>query len=278
MMKKCRLIFEQIIARRWLVIGLLCLLALTLRAVRPFVVDRISEDGVLYVSMANDISQGDIDSAFKKNRRMPPLYLFMIAGLHKLGFHSETAGRLISIIAGALLVIPVFLIAEMIFKSRLAAMAAFLVAVNPDLIQTSARVMRDSLFLIILFSAVYFLAKAMNAERWNLHYWSTSGLMLSLGVAVRTETIEIFPVALIWLSIEIICLKRGKIPVLPVLRKWVVGIVAMVVIYIIASIPFIITLKDSPSTWSIVDGRIPGYIKTFLKLSAKDAIKVEDTL
>jgi 4-amino-4-deoxy-L-arabinose transferase-like glycosyltransferase len=277
-MEKYRLLFEQTIDRRWLVIGLICVLAFSLRAIRPFVVDRIAKDGVLYVSVANDISQGNLNIAFRKNRRMPPLYVFMMAGLHKLGFNLETAGKLISIIAGVLLIIPVYLITEMIFKSRVAAMGAFLVAVNPDMIKISARVMRDSLFLAILFTAVYFVIKAMKTERWNLHFWSISGLLVSIGVAVRTESIEIIPITIIWMIVELISLKRDKKPILPTAKRWSVGLLMLVSIYLIAAIPFIKTLEGTSSTWSIVDERIPGYFRTFLRLPEKDAIEVEDTL
>lgn len=276
-MEKYRQIFEKMIERRWLVIGLIFLLALSLRAVRPFVVDRISTDGVLYVYMATDISEGNIDEAFSKNRRMPPLYLFMMVGLHKLGIHIESAGRLISIIAGALLIIPVYLISEMIFKSRLAALGAFLVAVNPDLVRGSARIMRDSLFLILLFSALYFIAKALKSEKWNLHFWSMAGIFVSLGVAVRTETIELIPIAIIWVIVELISLKRENKPILLISAKWALGFMLMISLYFITAIPFLVSLKETTSTWSIVDKRIPGYIKTFLKISKEDALKVEDT-
>lgn len=276
-MEKIKANIDKILNRRWLVIGTLLFLALSFRAVRPFIVDRIATDGVLYVYMANDIAKGDIESAFRRNRRMPPLYLFMMAWLHNAGMYTETAGRLISIIAGVLLIIPVFLIAEMIFSTRLAAMAGFLVAVNPSLIKSSAKVMRDSLFLTLLFFAVLFILKAMKSERWNLHLWGLAGLFSSLGVAVRTETVELIPVTVICIIVELIVLKRADKPVLAPAKRMVAGLLLMLFVYVVAAIP-ITKAVDSSSTWRIVDKRISGYFKSLFRISAEDALKKEDTL
>ncbi|MCK5844984.1 MAG: hypothetical protein KAG97_09770, partial [Victivallales bacterium] len=114
-MERIKEYFDRITARRWLTIGLLVLLAFSLRAAKPFLVDRIAKDGVLYVYMADDIASGNLKTAFERNNRIPPLYLFLMAGLSRIGLETETAGVLISILAGAFLVIPVFLMAEMIF-------------------------------------------------------------------------------------------------------------------------------------------------------------------
>lgn len=277
-MEKFKENIDRILDRRWLTIGLLILLALSLRAVKPLLVDRISKDGVLYVYMANDIAEGNIDSAFQKNRRMPPLYLFMMAGLHNAGMHTETAGQLISIIAGALLIIPIFLIAEMMFSSRLAAMASFLVAVNPSLIKSSAKVMRDSLFLTLLFLAILFIIKAMKSERWNLQFWALAGCFSSLGVAVRTETVELIPIALICIIVELIILKRAGKPLLAPAKKMVAGFALMLLVYVVVAIPITKAIGSSLSTWQIVDNRIPGYFRSLFRISAEDALEKEDTL
>ena len=269
---------EKIIANRWLTILIILFLALALRAVRPLLVDRITKDGPLYVYMVQDICNGDINRAFARNSRIPPLYLLMMAGLHKLGIPIETAGRLISIFAGALLIIPVYLIAEMIFNSRMGAMGAFLIAVNPDLIRSSAVIMRDSLFLLLLFAAVYFIMKAIKSDRWNLHFWSFAGISASLGAAVRTETIEILGIAILAMVIETVLLFREKKELLPVIRKWSVGTALLLGFYYLTSLPFASFLSGTPATWTIIDERIPGYLRTMLKSSKDEVIETEDTL
>lgn len=277
-MEKFKEQIEKLLANRWLTIAVILLLALVLRAVRPLVVDRITKDGPLYVLMVQDINNGDLNKAFDRNTRMPPLYLFMMLGLHKIGMPIEIAGRLISIIAGTLLIIPVYLIAEMVFNSRMGAMGAFLIAVNPDLVRSSAKIMRDSLFLLLLFVAVYFIMKAMKSDKWNLHLWSLAGVSASLGAAVRTETIEILGIAILVMLVELFLLFREKKDLLPVINKWGVGTVLMLVLYFAVSIPFANVLAGTPSTWTIIDKRIPGYFKSMFRLSEDEVIKEEDTL
>lgn len=277
-MEKFQEKIEKLLNRRWLTIFVILVLALSLRAIRPLMVDRITSDGPLYVYMATDIADGDMDSAFKRNRRMPPLYLYMMVGLHKLGFTLENAGRLISILAGALLIIPVYLIAEMIFSSRLGAMAAFLVAVNPDLVRNSAKVMRDSLFLLLLFAAMYFLMKALKEGKWNLHCWALGGLFAALGVAVRTETVELTGIALFCIIIELIFFKRDKKPVLPAFGKWAVGWLFFILVYFLAALPISKSIEGTPCTWTILDKRIPAYFNMLFSNSEKEVLDEEDTI
>lgn len=277
-MEKLQEKFEKLLSNRWLTIAIILLLALVLRAVRPLVVDRITKDGPLYVYMVQDINNGDLNKAFDRNTRMPPLYLFMMLGLHKMGIPIETAGRLISIIAGALLIIPVYLIAEMVFNSRMGAMGAFLIAVNPDLIRSSAKIMRDSLFLLLLFAAVYFIMKAIKSDKWNFHFWVFAGVSASLGAAVRTETIEILGIAILAMLVELFLLFREKKELFPVIKRWGTGTVLMLMIYYVVSLPFSSVLDGTPSTWTIVDERIPGYFRSMFRLSEYEVIEEEDTL
>ena len=283
--------FNYILNRRWLTILIIFLLALFLRSTVTFLTDRVAKDAVLYVYMARDIADGNLNKAFNRNRRMPPLYLFGMAGLSKLGISVESSGKLISVISGALLVIVVYLIAEIIFSSRLAAIASFLVALNPNLIKISAKIMRDSLYLFLLFASFYMLLKAFKNGKWNIIYWGFAGTFLSLAVAVRTEAIELIIFAVVAIIIEFLILIResyedfsssddgGKVDKIFIFKmgaKWIVGFLVLSLLYFSVSIPFNKVLKDSTSTWGIIDNRILCYFKTILKTTDKDLLDLEE--
>jgi len=288
---KLETFFNYILNRRWLTILIIFILALCLRSTVTLLTDRVAKDAVLYVYMARDIADGNLDKAFNRNRRMPPLYLFGMAAVTKLGISVENGGKLISIFSGALLVIVVYLIAEMIFSSRLAALASFLVAVNPNLIKISAKVMRDSLYLFLLFLSLYLLIKALRNEKWNIFFWGGIGVFLSLAVAVRTEAIELIIFAILAIIIELFILireyykdfssndnNRAKVDksfIFIVGAKWIVGLVILFSLYYAVSIPFERVLKGSTSTWVIIDNRIASYFKTILKTTDKDLIDLE---
>lgn len=288
---KLETFFIYILNRRWLTILIIFILALFLRSTVTLLTDRVSKDAVLYVYMARDIADGNLDKSFNRNRRMPPLYLFGMAGATELGLSVENGGKLISILSGALLVIVVYLIAEMIFSSHLAALASFLVAVNPNLIKISAKIMRDSLYLFLLFLSLYLLIKAFKNEKWNIFFWGGAGAFLSLAVAVRTEAIELIIFAILAIIIESFILiresykdfssneNRTKVDKTFALRigaKWIVGFLVLLLLYFTVSIPFNRVLKGSTSTWSIIDNRIASYFKTILKTTDKDLIDLEE--
>jgi 4-amino-4-deoxy-L-arabinose transferase-like glycosyltransferase len=269
---------EKILDKRCLTVGFLILLAFSVRVAKPFLVDRISKDGVLYVYMADDIARGDLNEAFKRNNRIPPLYLFLMAGLGRVGLESETAGVLISVVAGVLLIIPVFLMAEMIFGPRVATVSGFLAAVNPNLVNASSQVMRDSLFLFFLFCSLYLLFKALDGKKWNLIFWSGAGFCSLLAAATRTEGFEMIGVALLAATVEAIVLLKHANPLSDLIRKRVAGLLCMCLVYYAASLPFSMALEHTPSTWSCVDNRIPGFLRGLLHITTEDALKSEDTL
>jgi len=278
--KRLAFAVDLLLRRRVAAIAALFLLAFAVRAVKPFTTDRISKDGVLYVRMARDLSSGDTDAAFERNPRMPPLYVWMMAGMARSGMDAETAGRWISIVAGALLVVPVFLIAERIFGARsAAAVSGFLVAFNPKLVSVSARVMRDSLFAFLLFAALWVLLKALDEERWRgLWLWLGCGVILLLSVAVRTEGVELLGVAAAAVALESLVSIIRRRPVGKRAVKWCCGLACMCVAYYAASLPVSAALDGTPSTWSAVDRRISSYLRGVMHVSAEDALEKEDTL
>ena len=271
---------DLLLKHRAFTVAALLILAFAVRAAKPFTTDRISKDGVLYVYMARDLASGDVDAAFARNPRMPPLYIWMMAEARGMGMDAESAGCWISIIAGSLLLIPVFLIAEMVFGScSAAAVAGFLVALNPKLISVSGRVMRDSLFLFFLFSALYLLLKALDSERWRgLALWVVAGVVLLFAAAVRTEGVELLGIAALAVMLELSISKLRHRPVGKRAVKWCCGLVCMCLAYYASSLPISASLDGTSSTWAAVDRRIPSYVKGFFRVSAESALKTEDTL
>jgi len=257
-------------------------IALSLRTAAPFLKDRISKDGVLYVYLAKDLlSSNEKHPPFSRNKRIPPLYTYlMILTKYSTGLSLETSGYCVSILFGALLVLPVFFLTAMLFSPRVAAVSAFLIAVNPYLIRISSSVMRDSLFSFLLFCTLFFLAKAFHSSTKNFGFWILTGFFLSLSIACRNEAIEILGLIPAYLFFEFFFLKR-KNPSLFQTGYFInaaVGVFLMSTTLYLTYLPLAYSLKETDSTWTLIDRRIPGYFNTLLKISKEDALKVEDTL
>ena len=66
---------------------------------------------------------------------LPPLHITLMAGLEKIGFSAESAGILIGIVSGTLVVLAVFLIAGMVFNEKIALLAALMAALQTELVK-----------------------------------------------------------------------------------------------------------------------------------------------
>jgi asparagine N-glycosylation enzyme membrane subunit Stt3 len=279
---------ELIIKKDWrlkqifiVLLAVFCL-GTSLRIGASFLKDRITKDGVLYVYMAEDVMNVNNEHPpFSRNRRIPPLYTYLMALVSSLtGCSVEAAGYAVSIAAGALLVFPVFMTASLLFSVRAGAVAAFLIAVNPYLIRISSTIMRDSLFSFLLFCSIFFLVKALNSPRKPMFYWFAAGVFLSLSIACRNEAIELLGVLFVYPSAEYIFIRRRNPSLFPAgyYINMIIGIAVMFTAVYITYLPLAASLQGTESDWSLIDRRIPGYFRTLLKISEKDALKSEDSI
>jgi 4-amino-4-deoxy-L-arabinose transferase-like glycosyltransferase len=149
----------------------------------------IENEGAEYARIASNLLHGAGYVGILGGRQIlfPPLYPFLIAGVSFVVRNVELAGRLISILFGSLLVIPVFFIAKRLFSIRAAYLCGFLIALHPLLISLSASVYVESTYLTLLFAG---LCCGMNAlDRQQLRPAFLSGLFLGLAYLTRPEAL-----------------------------------------------------------------------------------------
>lgn len=107
----------------------------------------ISPDGVQYVSLGRSLAAGDFQAGLSVY--WPPLYP-LLAGLSSLVFPDpEFAGRFVSVLAGALLVIPCYRLMRRWHGERAANLGAGLVALHPLLIYYSTVVLTESTYTLL---------------------------------------------------------------------------------------------------------------------------------
>ena len=265
--------------RYWQILIMLLILASSLRISRTLIINRISKDGVLYVRMAEHVKNGEWSTAFSENKRMPPLYIFMIVSLNRhLGLSMESAATLISIIAGSLLLIPFFLVVRLFYGTKIATFAGLLIAVHPDLVKISSTVMRDSLFLFLFVCAFSSLVFAIDKNRLIL--WGMAGCFSAWAVATRAEGFELIISVILWIFIDLIIKKRrdGVLKFSLVWRQALTGPLIFLLLFIVASRPIVNAVRGTESEWNVVDKRIVGYMKGVLYNSSEEVLKKEDTL
>lgn len=116
---------------------------------------------------------------------LSPLYSILIGAASFLTRSPELAGRVISLLAGAMLPVAIFLIAEKIYGRRTAVVAGLLTGLLPTLIALSAAVYSEGMYLTLLMGAVYW--ALVTAEREDYLAAVYAGVCAGLAYLARPE-------------------------------------------------------------------------------------------
>jgi 4-amino-4-deoxy-L-arabinose transferase-like glycosyltransferase len=202
------------------------LLGASVRVARCYLVNWIERDPVAYITMSKYIAQGEIKKAMKIRPEIPPLHITLMAVLTKTGLSAESAGVLISLVSGTLIILAVFLIATMLFNDKVALLAAFIASLQTELVHNSTFILRESQALCLMLFAVYFAMWAIQKHSW--WKWCLSGFLTGLCGLTRPDGMEVFLAIPLWLVISFILypIERRKI-----LTKCLPGFVIFIVFF-----------------------------------------------
>lgn len=112
----------------------------------------ISPDGVEYVAHARRLAAGDLANGM--STYWPPLYPALVAVASLVFRDAEFAGRLVSVVAGAALVIPAHRLARRWYGRSAALVCASLVALHPLLVYYSTALLTESTYTLLFTCAV----------------------------------------------------------------------------------------------------------------------------
>lgn len=249
---------------------LIIVLAFGLRLARAVIDDNMDKDSVVYLWMAETAAKGDINGAVAYNCRMPPLYISLMAAGEYLGIGALNAGMAISVIAGTLLLIPVFSITKTLFNDKIALFASVIVATHPYLVRISAEIMRDSLFLFLLFSGLAYALKAAKEDK--IFNWCILGVFAGLAVMTRTEGIDLIFAIMIWFVVELYVSCRNK-NLMNTIKKILSSIFFLLAAFLLVTLPVQLLLSETSSVWGPVDYRIMSFVRGFTGLTTKEVLK-----
>jgi 4-amino-4-deoxy-L-arabinose transferase-like glycosyltransferase len=156
----------------------------------------ISEwDGATYLALAANLARGagfrtDPDGAL--HTWFQPGYPALVALLHRCGLGLEAAGYAVAAVAGALALIPLFLIARTLYSRRVAVICVILAATSYRLIETSAAVLSEMPFVALWLWGVLAAVSAVKDDRSWLRHHLLGGAALGLASMVRTEAAMYF--------------------------------------------------------------------------------------
>jgi hypothetical protein len=122
----------------------------------------------------------------------PPGYPLVLAGIFKVFGESDTAIEFVQILCDSLAAVFIFLIAGELMSGRIAAVAGILAALSPQFAYYSVLLLPDSLAVLPILVAVYFLIRAIKHPR--LLSFALAGIFIGLSCWLRANALLLAPI------------------------------------------------------------------------------------
>ena len=173
-----------------LVLMTLASLAVRVAALAHWGTGAIDSEGTEYARIAQNLRSGIGYVGMTSpgpELLFPPLYPFLIGVASFLTGEYEWAGRLVSLVLGSLLPLPMFGIASRLFNRRTGFVAGMLTVFCPLLVSLSFAVLVEGPYITILFSAVYIVLHAL--DRPSIRMYCLAGGSFGLAYLTRQEAV-----------------------------------------------------------------------------------------
>lgn len=181
---------------RVLAIAILACIALIIRLYMLRFFDVISNDGIGYVSAARSLASGNIGGLTCNG-----FYVFLVWLFSFFTPNFEIAGRLVSVLFGSLLIVPLYLLGLEFFSRRTVLAACLVTLVWPSLLSWSCEVMTQATYTTLTVTACYLVWRMCRDETVILGL--AAGFCIGLAFLTRTEAALLFfalPLVPLWIK------------------------------------------------------------------------------
>jgi len=187
--------------RLWLLLLLIVLASFAIRigAYAYWQPGTIESEGAEYARIAENLRNGTGYVGLVTPGRellFNPLFPTLIAGTSFLTRNYELAGRLVTLMMGSLLPLPIFGIASRLFNRRVGLVAALLIVLHPVLVHLSFSVLSEGPYIALFVSAVYLTVRAMDDSSPKM--WALVGCAFGLAYLLRAEATAVFTIAVLF--------------------------------------------------------------------------------
>ena len=185
---KCKLITACKAAAEQPLLSILAI-GFVLRAMAAvFFTGPIDLEGAEYARIAQNLVWGNGYAGIAEEGTQlffPPLFPFAIAGVSLLTGDAEIAGRIISVVMGAVIVFPTYFIALKMYDRRTATLAAAFVGFHPFLIYMSTTVYCEMTYLTLILTAICLAFSTIEKPTWQ--NFGCAGVVYGLAYLVRPD-------------------------------------------------------------------------------------------
>jgi len=178
----------------WLPVSMsLAILTAILLPLNLLSTQRLHQDEALYATWALNIISGDDPWLTDTPIDKPPLFLYTVAGaMHLLGV-SETAARLPSLVATALIVLLTFWLGRKLYGNGVGVLAAWLVVLSPFTILFAPTAFTDP--MLVAFVLASCLVATYKWAGW-------AGIFLGLAIATKQQGVFFIPLVAALLALS----------------------------------------------------------------------------
>lgn len=201
----------------------------------------INGDGIYYTMLGEKLAAGDIYGGI--SGYWSPLYSFL-TGLASYFFaEREFAGRFVSLLAGALLIVPSYYLIRDFYGCLAARFGTILLIIQPLLIKASGWVMTESLYTLIFTTIVLSTWYALRNGRGRDFF--LTGLLMGLAYLTKPEALGFLGLLLILtMGAKFFRPKIG-------FRRYAAGYLLILFGFTIFFLPYVIFLHQKTGQWTI---------------------------
>lgn len=209
-------------------------------------------DSCLYLSFAKSILKGKFSFDFKEGIKTiyPPLYSIADAVLSFFSGDLESSAVFVSVLAGTLLIIPVFYLARTLYQEKAAWFSAILVSLSPILLHWSGAMLTESLFITLFISGIALGLYAIEHKKGVLFF--LSGAFIGLSYLARIIGLAAIPVIVLWTIFFFIGVdKSGSYSLKEICKKVGAFLVLFTLGFFIVTGPYLVHLRTVFGYWTV---------------------------
>lgn len=233
--------YRNISGEEWRVLGAFVLGAFLLRLFMLRYEYMLSPDGVYYALLGKSLVSGNFKEGL--STYWPPLYPLLV-GLSSVIFQDlEFGGRFVSVLAGSLLVIPVYLWIRSTYGRDVASVGAFFTIVYPSLIRYSTQLLTESTYTLLFVIGILTGWSALS--KGNRSAFLLTGLVFGACYLIRPEAIGYVGLMIIFiLSTKLFNNQLN-------LKRILLNNLYFVLGFAILAFPYILYLHQETGKWAV---------------------------
>lgn len=205
--------------------------------------NNIGSDGVWYVTLGKNLIRGKgyINQLGEIDLQYPPFYPIII-GLTSIFIKDiELAARLISLIFGTLLILPIFFLGKNFYEKKTGYVATILIIFYPVLCQYSVFVLTESIYTFLFILSILLGWYCIVTEK--IRYHILVGLLFGICTLTRPEGVIFFLIFLV----TFLFFKYKKI----YSKKMLSGTFLMVLIFFLIISPYVVFIHSKTGEWTL---------------------------